>query len=109
MKKLMSLLNFTLSGVGIVKIWHLFMKMLLINWHNKNLVIAKIDATAKDVEGIDIEGFPTIIFYQKSNKQNPIHFDGDRGEEAIIDFWRKHGTIFEHEQKEKLKKTSDDL
>ena len=74
----------------------------------KNLVIAKIDATANDVEGIEIESFPIIIFYQKGNKQNPIHFDGDRDEDAIIDFLKKHA-ISEQGENVKSKKTSDDL
>jgi protein disulfide-isomerase A1 len=32
---------------------------------NKDLVIAKFDATANEAEGVNIRGFPTIIFYPK--------------------------------------------
>ena len=32
------------------------------------LVIAKIDATANDVEGVDVEGFPTIKLWRADNK-----------------------------------------
>jgi len=58
----------------------------------KNLVIAKMDYTANEIEGIEIEAFPTIIFYPKGNKQNPIPYDGDREEDAFIDFLRKHSS-----------------
>ena len=32
------------------------------------LRIAKIDATSNDVDGVDIEGFPTIKFWRADNK-----------------------------------------
>ena len=34
----------------------------------KNLVIAKFDATANEAEGVEIQGFPTLIFYPRDNK-----------------------------------------
>lgn len=34
--------------------------------------IAKIDATANDVDGVDIEGFPTIKFWRADNKDLTI-------------------------------------
>jgi len=33
-----------------------------------NLVIAEMDATANEAEGVDIQGFPTIKFYPANNK-----------------------------------------
>ena len=33
-----------------------------------NLVIAEIDATANEVEGLQVQGFPTIKFYPANNK-----------------------------------------
>jgi len=33
-----------------------------------NLVIAEMDATANEVEGVQIQGFPTIKFYPANNK-----------------------------------------
>lgn len=34
--------------------------------------IAKIDATANDVEGVDIEGFPTIKFWRADHKETDL-------------------------------------
>jgi protein disulfide isomerase len=44
---------------------------------NKDLVIAKFDATANEAEGVNIRGYPTLIFYPRDNKEGVNH-DGDR-------------------------------
>lgn len=59
---------------------------------NKNIVIAKCDATANEVPGVNIKGFPTLKFYPGNAKGNPIDFDGDRSEEGIIKFLKDHTT-----------------
>jgi protein disulfide-isomerase A1 len=35
---------------------------------NKNIVIAKIDSTANEVDGVEIKGFPSLKFYPANNK-----------------------------------------
>lgn len=35
---------------------------------NPNVVVAAMDATANEAEGVNIEGFPTIKFYPANNK-----------------------------------------
>jgi protein disulfide-isomerase A1 len=42
------------------------------------LVIAKFDATANEVDGLEIRGYPTLKFYPRGNKQNPVDYDGGR-------------------------------
>jgi protein disulfide-isomerase A1 len=44
---------------------------------NKDLVIAKFDATANEAEGVNIRGYPTLIFYPRDNKEGVNH-EGDR-------------------------------
>jgi len=58
---------------------------------NPNVVIAKMDATANEVEGVNVQGFPTIKFYPKGNKQNPIDFNGERTEEGFIKYLKEQG------------------
>jgi len=48
------------------------------------IMIAKIDATSNDVDGVDIEGFPTIKFWRADNKEQPIDYDGDRDVDSFL-------------------------
>merc|ERR1712185_880889 len=41
-----------------------------------SLTIAKMDATANDVAGVDVEGFPTIKLWRADKKDDPLDFDG---------------------------------
>jgi protein disulfide-isomerase A1 len=59
--------------------------------HVKDLTIAKVDATANEIEGTNIRGFPTLKFYKKGNKQSPIEYEGERNEEGFIEFFQQHG------------------
>ncbi|KAG8009401.1 Polycystic kidney disease 1 like 1 [Nibea albiflora] len=61
----------------------------------KNLVIAKMDATANDVpnESYKVEGFPTIYFAPSNSKQSPVKMEGgDRTVEGFSKFLEKHAT-----------------
>lgn len=72
--------------------------------NEKNLVIAKMDATANDVphDSYKVEGFPTIYFAPSNKKQNPIKFEGgERNVESFSKFIEEHAT--------KLLKTKDEL
>lgn len=50
----------------------------------RTMVIAKIDMTANDVEGVDVEGFPTIKFWRADKKDDPLDYDGDRDVDSFI-------------------------
>ena len=47
---------------------------------NNNVVIAKMDATANeiDVPGVAVKGFPTIYFFKGNDKANPVKYEGAR-------------------------------
>jgi len=44
---------------------------------NKDVVIAKFDATENEAEGVDVESYPTLIFYPKDNKEG-VKYEGER-------------------------------
>uniref|UniRef100_U3FWF7 Protein disulfide-isomerase A4 n=1 Tax=Micrurus fulvius TaxID=8637 RepID=U3FWF7_MICFL len=70
----------------------------------KNLIIAKMDATANDVtnDSYKVEGFPTIYFAPSNSKKNPIKFEiGERDLEHLSKFVEEHAT--------KLSTTKDEL
>jgi len=49
-----------------------------------------MDATANEVEGISIEGFPTIKFYRGKENGKMINYQGDRTEEGFIKFLKEN-------------------
>jgi protein disulfide-isomerase A1 len=49
---------------------------------HKDLIIGKFDATVNEAEGVEIRGYPTLIFYPKDNKEG-IPYDGDRDVESF--------------------------
>jgi len=56
------------------------------------LVISKIDATANALpDGIDIQGFPTLIFFPADNKQG-IPYDDDRDLDSLKEFVTAHAS-----------------
>ena len=44
----------------------------------QGLTIGKFDATANEVDGLEIRGYPTLKFYPKGKKSTPIDYDGGR-------------------------------
>lgn len=60
----------------------------------KNLVIAKIDATANDIpDEYKVEGFPTIYYAPANDKDNPLKFEGDRTVEGFTKYLENHATV----------------
>ena len=49
---------------------------------HKDLVIGKFDATVNEAEGVEIRGYPTLIFYPKDKKEG-ITYEGDRDVESF--------------------------
>jgi len=58
-----------------------------------NVVIAKIDATANDVDkSFNIQGFPTLLLFPRGDKSNPVRFEGERTHEGMKTFIFSHIT-----------------
>jgi len=57
----------------------------------EDVVIAKIDATANDVDAkLGIRGFPTIKFFPKGENKTPVDYDGGRTKADFVSFIEKH-------------------
>ncbi|XP_019364666.1 PREDICTED: protein disulfide-isomerase A4 [Gavialis gangeticus] len=71
--------------------------------NQKNLVIAKMDATANDVtsDRYKVEGFPTIYFAASNKKNSPIKFEGgERDLDHLSKFIEEHATKLTREKEE---------
>jgi protein disulfide-isomerase A1 len=59
---------------------------------NDNIVIAKIDATANDVDHpkVNVKGFPTILFFSADNKDAPATYEGGRDLDSMVEYIQKN-------------------
>ncbi|KAM3147268.1 hypothetical protein pb186bvf_000519 [Paramecium bursaria] len=58
---------------------------------NPNIVIAKCDATGNEIEGVNVESFPTLKFWKNGQKDTPIAYNGGRDKQAFLE-WLKENT-----------------
>merc|ERR1712070_1235376 len=56
---------------------------------NESIMIAKMDATANEVEELTIQSFPTLKFFPAGGK-DVVDYDGGRDLEALTEFVNKH-------------------
>ena len=62
--------------------------------NEKNLVIAKLDATANDVpENYGAQGFPTIYFAPANEKEEPLKYEGGRTLDEMKKYLEEHATV----------------
>jgi len=56
------------------------------------LVIAKMDGTANEIDypGVNVKGFPTILFFKGDAKAQPIDYDGSRDMAGFVSFIKSH-------------------
>jgi protein disulfide-isomerase A1 len=75
-----------------------------------NLVLAKMDSTANEVDGVDVKGYPTLKFYPKGHKSNPVDFDGERDAESIKAWLKEHSEVYkQHEAASKPEEGKTEL
>lgn len=58
--------------------------------NNPNIVLAEFDGTLNEVEGVEISGYPTILWYPKDKSAEPVKFSGERDTQGIIDWIKDH-------------------
>jgi protein disulfide-isomerase A1 len=63
--------------------------------HNENIVIAKMDSTANEVQvpGLSVQGFPTLYFFKGNDKSHPTKYEGARELSDLIDFVEKNAAV----------------
>jgi len=60
----------------------------------QSITIAKIDATANAVsDNIQIQGFPTILFFPSNDKDNYISYEGNRELKDLVEFVKEKATL----------------
>ena len=64
-------------------------------YKGSNVVIAKMDATANeiDVAGVNVKGFPTLYFFPGNDKKNPVKYEGGREMNDFVKFLDSHATV----------------
>jgi len=57
---------------------------------HKDVIIAKIDGTANEVEGVDVQSYPTLKFFPKGADKTAVDYDGARDLAALTAFVHEH-------------------
>ena len=52
----------------------------------KKIKFIEIDSTKNEINGINIDSYPTIYFFQKNNKNNPIIYIGENSYNELMKF-----------------------
>ena len=55
-------------------------------------MIAKFDATANEADGVNVKGFPTLIFYPKDNKDG-VTYEGDRDLDSFVSWLEQNSPV----------------
>jgi len=59
-----------------------------------SVVIAKCDATANEIEGLGVKGFPTIRYFPANNKALPgVEYSSGRTLEDFVKYLEEHKTV----------------
>jgi len=71
------------------------------HYKNRNLMIAKMDATEND-SPVEISGFPTIYIFPAGKDTKPIQYEGDRDIDDLLDFIEEYSQSVKEQVKDEL-------
>lgn len=76
------------------------------------VVLAEIDHTANDIQGVEIQGYPTLILYP-ANGSEPVEFQGQRTLEGMAEFIKEKGSlnvdgVALHDEQEAVRKAEEE-
>ncbi len=57
---------------------------------NKDLIFYQIDAIENELDDVNIDGYPTVLFYPGNKKTKPVEYYGDRNVRGIMNFIAKY-------------------
>ena len=70
-------------GVGMVKDRPKFAEKLK---ENKNMIVAEVESTTNEIEGVCINCYPIIYFFLANNKSKPCEYNDQRDITNIVNF-----------------------
>ena len=60
----------------------------------KDLVIAKMEKTINEMNGVEINKYPILRLFRKGKKDEPIEYNGGLKDiDKLIEFLKKHTTL----------------
>ena len=69
----------------------------------KNLVIAKMDATANDAPAeYEQSGFPTIFWSPRGDKTTPVKYEGGRELDDFVTYLEEHSSVLKDSEQKKV-------
>lgn len=61
-------------------------------FEGKDVIVAEIDHTQNDVEGVEIQGYPTLVLFPADGSE-PVYYEEDRSLESMAEFIKEHGSL----------------
>lgn len=73
----------------------------------EDIVVAKMDSTANEVEDIKVQSFPTLKFFPKGS-QEVVDYSGERTLEALSKFLESGGKVIAEEESEEVEEEEEE-
>lgn len=61
-------------------------------YEGKDVILAELDHTLNDIEGVEIQGYPTLVLFP-ADGSDPIYYEDARSIEAMAEFVKDKGSL----------------